>query len=120
MIPALLEVAQGVVLDRGGDLVGFSLLRPFGRGYAIGPVVAIPSPDDRLAKSLISYWLAKRVGDVVRIDVPGGTGINDWLVALGMTRISSVARMVRNAPAGQRGEPDATYRMFGIINQSMG
>jgi hypothetical protein len=29
--------------------------------------------------------------------------------------------MIRNAPAAQHsGEPDAMYRMFGIINQAMG
>ncbi|WP_027799313.1 GNAT family N-acetyltransferase [Paraburkholderia dilworthii] len=121
VLPALLDVAQGVVLERGGELAGFSLLRRFGSGYAIGPVVTTPSPDEQLAKSLISYWLAKHAGDVLRIDVPGGTGISDWLIALGMTRVDSVTRMVRNAPAQlYSGEPDAAYRMFGIINHAMG
>src|SRR6185437_15074602 len=100
-------VSQGVVLERGGELVGFSLLRRFGRGYAIGPVIAIPSPDEQLAKSLISYWLAMHAGEVMRIDVPGSAGINDWLIALGMKRVDSVTRMVRNAPPElYSGEPD--------------
>lgn len=121
VIPALLEVAQGVVLERGGELLGFSLLRRFGWGYAIGPVVAIPSPADQLAKSLVTYWLARHAGDVLRIDVPGGTGINDWLISLGMRPVSSVVRMMRHAaPEQYSGAPDATYRMFGIINQAMG
>ncbi len=121
IIPVLLDVAQGVVLEHGGELRGFSLLRRFGSGYVIGPVVATPSADDRLAKSLISYWLAQHAGNVLRIDVPGGTGINDWLSALGMKYINSVSKMVRNASAEQYSSaPDATYRMFAIINQAMG
>ncbi|WP_118182730.1 GNAT family N-acetyltransferase [Paraburkholderia phosphatilytica] len=119
-VPALLGFAEGVVLERDGELLGFSLFRRFGRGYVIGPVVATDSPDAVRAKSLIAHWLAKHAGEFVRIDVPGGTGINDWLIALGMARVDSVVKMVRNAPAEQHsGEPDATYRAFGIINQAM-
>ncbi|MEX3957523.1 GNAT family N-acetyltransferase [Trinickia sp. EG282A] len=119
-IPALLDVAQGVVLERDGELVGFSLFRRFGRGYVIGPVAATPSPDDQRAKSLIAHWLAKHAGEFVRIDVPGGTGLNDWLLALGMARIDSVVKMVRNAPAeAHSGQQDTPYRAFGIINQAM-
>ena len=121
VIPALLDVAQGVVLERAGELVGFSLLRRFGRGYAIGPVVATASPDDRRAKSLIAHWLARHAGEFLRIDVPGTAGLSDWLIALGMVRIDSVVNMVRNAPAQTHcGEPDAVYRLFGIVNQAMG
>jgi len=121
IVPALLDVAQGVVLEHSGELVGFSLLRRFGRGYAIGPVVAARSPDEQRAKSLIAHWLAKHVNDFVRIDVPGNAGLNDWLNALGLTRVDTVVKMVRNEPAEQhRGDSDAVYGMFGIINQGMG
>ncbi|MFT4067304.1 GNAT family N-acetyltransferase [Paraburkholderia sp.] len=119
-IPALLEFSQGVVLERDGEVLGFSLFRPFGRGYSIGPVVARHSPDDLRARALISYWLAQHAGDFVRIDVPGDAGIHDWLTSLGMTRVDSVEKMVRNASADAReAAPDATWRTYGIINQAM-
>jgi GNAT superfamily N-acetyltransferase len=119
-IPALLEFAQGVVLERDGEVLGFSLLRPFGRGYAIGPVVAQHASDDLRARALISYWLAQHEGDFVRIDVPGDAGIHDWLTSLGMTRVDSVEKMVRNASADLReAAPDATWRAYGIVNQAM-
>lgn len=119
-IPALLDFAQGVVLERDGEVLGFSLLRPFGRGYAIGPVVAQHSPDDQRARALISYWLAQHEGDFVRIDVPGDAGIHDWLSGLGMSRADSVEKMVRNASADLReAAPDATWRAYGIVNQAM-
>ncbi|MFB9123707.1 N-acetyltransferase [Paraburkholderia dipogonis] len=121
IIPALLGVAQGVVLESGSELMGFSLFRRFGRGYAVGPVVAPHSPDDRRAKVLIDYWLRQYAGEFVRIDVPGGAGLDDWLNALGMTSVDTVVWMMRNGPAEQHsGKPDAIYRVFGIINQAMG
>lgn len=120
-IPALLNVAQGVVLEGSGELKGFSLFRRFGQGYVLGPVVAAHSPDDQRAKALIAYWLAQHAGELVRIDVPGGVGLNDWLNGLGIARVDTVVRMVRNEPAERhRGEPDGIYRVFGIINQAMG
>lgn len=121
IIPVLLDVAQGVLLERAGELVGFSLFRRFGRGYAIGPVVAAHSPGDERAKALIAHWLAMSSGEFVRIDVPGGAALTDWLNAVGVKRINTVVKMVRNEPAERHsGKPDAIYGVFGIINQAMG
>jgi len=121
IIPVLLDVAQGVLLERAGELVGFSLFRRFGRGYAIGPVVAAHSPGDGRAKALIAHWLAMSSGEFVRIDVPGGAALTDWLNAVGVKRINTVVKMVRNEPAERHsGKPDAIYGVFGIINQAMG
>ncbi|NLP63378.1 GNAT family N-acetyltransferase [Paraburkholderia sacchari] len=120
-LPALLEVAQGgVVLERDGEITGFALARRFGRGYSIGPVVAAPSDGHVRAKALVSHWLAQHVGDFVRIDVPGGAGIESWLPTVGLIPVDSVVKMVRNASAAQHsGEPDAAWRAYGIINQAM-
>jgi GNAT superfamily N-acetyltransferase len=119
-IPALLDFSQGVVLERDGEVLGFSLFRPFGRGYAIGPVVTQDSDDDQRARALISYWLAQHEGDFVRIDVPGEAGIHDWLTGVGMTRVDSVEKMVRRPAGADNAAPDATWRAFGIVNQAMG
>ena len=120
-LPALLGVAQGgVVLERDGEITGFALARQFGRGYAIGPVVAAPSTDNERAKALVSHWLTQHVGNFVRIDVPGGAGIEAWLPTVGLVPVDSVVKMVRNAEAAQHsGEPDAAWRAYGIINQAM-
>lgn len=120
-IPALLKNAEGVLLERDGEPVGFSLFRCFGRGYAIGPVVAMPSLGELYAKSLITHWLSQRTGAFVRIDVPAGADLHEWLTAQGLVRVDSVVRMVRNASAAEHsGDPDPTFRMFGIINQAIG
>ncbi|MFP3799621.1 GNAT family N-acetyltransferase [Paraburkholderia sp. SIMBA_027] len=127
-LSALLAVAQGgVVLERDGIITGFALARRFGRGYAIGPVVAATAGDSgdqddhARAKALVSHWLAQHVGDFVRLDVPGGAGIEAWLPSVGLVPVDSVVKMVRNASAEQHsGEPDAAWRAYGIINQAMG
>ncbi|MBB3261610.1 GNAT superfamily N-acetyltransferase [Paraburkholderia bannensis] len=120
-LPALLEVAQGgVVLECDGEITGFALARRFGRGYAIGPLVAAPSPDHVRAKALVSHWLAQHVGDFVRLDLPGDAGIETWLPTVGLLPVDSVVKMVRNASAAEHsGTPDAAWRAYGIINQAM-
>lgn len=45
VLPALLGTADGIALDRDGELIGFALFRRFGRGFAIGPVVAPASEE---------------------------------------------------------------------------
>ncbi|GAB7536159.1 GNAT family N-acetyltransferase [Burkholderia sp. 3C] len=119
-LPALLEVAQAVVLEHDGAIAGFAIARRFGRGFAIGPVVCAPSDDHARAKALVACWLARHVGDFVRIDVPAGAGIEAWLPSVGLVPVDTVVKMVRNAPAAEHsGEPDAAWRAYGIINQAM-
>ncbi len=121
VLPALLANADGIGLDRDGELIGFSLYRRFGRGFAIGPV-ATPasgeSADITRAKALITHWLAKNEGVFVRIDTPGDSGLTEWLEGLGLPRVDTVARMVLNRDGGAT-QPDAQWRAFGIINQAM-
>ena len=72
----LLKNVQGVILDRGGEAVGFALFRRFGMGYSVGPVVA---PDAHGAKVLISHWLGSNAGMFTRLDVPYDSGLSAWL-----------------------------------------
>ncbi|OUL76751.1 GNAT family N-acetyltransferase [Paraburkholderia hospita] len=115
LLPSLLELSDGIALDRDGELLGFALFRRFGRGYAIGPVVAPDSDDSSRAKALISHWLARNEGVFVRIDTPGDSGISEWLDGLGLVRVDTVAKMARNgAPRA-----DHSVRQFAIINQAV-
>lgn len=118
---SLRALARGVVIEREGEIVGFSLIRPFGLGYAIGPVIAAPSHDDARAKRLIGHWLAQHAGDVVRIDAPETANLDPWLRHLGLTPASHVVRMVRNiAENVQLGELDNNWRYYAVINQALG
>ncbi|EIN01339.1 GNAT family N-acetyltransferase [Paraburkholderia hospita] len=115
LLPSLLELSDGIALDRDGELLGFALFRRFGRGYAIGPVVAPDSDDSSRAKALISHWLARNEGVFVRIDTPGDSGISEWLDGLGLVRVDTVAKMARNSAP----RADHSVRQFAIINQAV-
>ena len=54
LIKALLEADAAVVLDRDGAPAGFAMIRRFGLGQVIGPVVA---PDEAGARALIGHFL---------------------------------------------------------------
>ncbi|MEO6748178.1 MAG: GNAT family N-acetyltransferase [Casimicrobiaceae bacterium] len=115
LLPSLLELSDGIALDRDGELLGFALFRRFGRGYAIGPVIAPDSEDSSRAKALISHWLAHNEGVFVRIDTPGNSGFSEWLDGLGLMRVGTVVKMARNGSLCA----DPVVRQFAIINQSV-
>lgn len=117
VLPPLLDAAQGIGLDRDGELIGFALFRRFGRGRAIGPVVAPPDEEPIRAKALIGHWLASNPGRFVRIDSPRESGLTEWLESHGLKRVDSVVKMARNA--GQMPPPDDAFAQYGIINQAI-
>jgi hypothetical protein len=119
-LSALLKLGESVVLERDGGIVGFSVRRRFGRGHVIGPVVALRSRDDVRARVLIGYWLSGRDDEFVRVDVPSGTSLTDWLIRQGWKRVDTVSKMVRNAPASEHsGGSDPVCRLYGLISQAM-
>jgi len=112
-IRALLEVAETVVLDRDGEAAGFAAIRRFGRGYAIGPVVA---PDLRAAQALIGHWVNLHARKFVRIDVEAGGGLTEWLESIGLRRVGMVAVMNRGpVPARAAGTG-----FYALLNQAVG
>jgi len=113
LMSALLKSGQGVILDRGGEAAGFALFRRFGRGYAIGPVV---SPDRDGAKALISHWLGSNAGMFIRVDIPGDSGLSEWLEGLGLKEVDRVTSMIRGK-APPRGDGVAP---FAIVSQAFG
>jgi predicted N-acetyltransferase YhbS len=117
VLPPLLDCAEGIGLDRDGELIGFALFRRFGRGRAIGPVVAPRDGDLVRAKALIGHWLASNPGMYVRIDAPGEAGLTDWLESVGLSRVDSVVKMIRNPQ--QMPPADGEFAQFGIINQAL-
>jgi ribosomal protein S18 acetylase RimI-like enzyme len=112
LMHALLEAGAGVALDRDGAVTGFALLRRFGRGHVIGPVVA---PDPERARALIGHFLASRPGQFMRVDVPEEGGLCPWLEQLGLSDAGPAFRMVRgNEP------PPGSARLFAVASQAFG
>jgi GNAT superfamily N-acetyltransferase len=113
VIAALIENGEAVVLDDAGETVGFAFYRRFGRGHVIGPVVA---RDTASAKALIAHWIGSNAGMFMRIDVPGESGLSEWLEALGLARVDNVVTMVRGTPLKQA----SGFHVFGAVNQALG
>ena len=113
IVRRLLETGKGIALASGNDIIGFAILRRFGRGLAIGPVVA---PDAARAKALVSHWVAMQPGKFLRIDVNASGNLGPWLDGIGLTNVANVVTMVK----GRRPKGDEDVRAFAIVSQSLG
>jgi len=113
LLVALLEISDAVALDRDGEMLGFALVRRFGHGRVIGPVVA---PDAERAKGLIAHWINTYSDSFIRIDVFASSGLQDWFDKLGMTCVDRVTRM-RKGPPPQK---NPGMQLFSIVNQALG
>lgn len=109
----LLNVTEGVLLEKDGEALGFSLIRRFGRGHMIGPVVA---PDKERAKALTAHWATAFAGSYVRVDVTGESGLGAWVESLGLALIGPGVRMVR----GQPPVSDATVKQYAVVSPAIG
>ena len=112
LLETLLAAPGSVVLDGEDGPVGFALVRAFGRGQLIGPVVA---RDLAAAQAMVSHLLGQRMREFVRLDVPKESGLGPWLSSLGLEEAGTVIRMVRGADA-----PPGRMRVFGLASQAWG
>lgn len=86
------ETAAIRVLRRGGTIVGYSMCRPFGRGYVIGPLVAA---DDNDAIHLAAVHMEGLGGRFVRIDTRSEGPFADFLHRNGLSIFETVTTMSR-------------------------
>lgn len=107
------DVEHAAGIERDGQLQAFALLRPFGRGLCIGPVIA---QNAEQAKYLIASLLHRVPYAFVRIDTPVQTGLVGWLEEAGLACVDSVAQMALGTP------PQATagVEQFALITQAIG
>lgn len=101
------------VLDHDGALDGYAILRRFGRGVVIGPVIA---SDPIGAQALIAHLASVAAGRFVRIDVDFDTGLTPWIEDLQLQRAGSVVAMTRGALHASPEGP----RLFALATQAMG
>lgn len=112
IIRQLARMAEVSVLERDGALVGFSIMRRFGRGHVIGPLVA---PDAEDAKALVAHWSGPYAGAFVRIDINAASGLGPWLEQAGLVQVDSGVIMARNGVPPE----DGAVRQFAIVNQAL-
>lgn len=107
------SVEDVVGIEREGQLCAFALLRPFGRGRSIGPVVA---ENAEQAKHLIAVLLAQVPDAFVRMDIPSDSGLAPWLEEAGLKKVDTVAQMVRGTPPQASGG----VHQFALVTQAIG
>lgn len=112
-LAALLRCADCIVLERDGRPVGFSMLRAFGRGHVVGPVVAASETD---ARALMACWLHGREGCFMRVDLPAVSPLGAWLERCGLAPAGDVTTMVR----GETPVATGPARLHALINQALG
>jgi predicted N-acetyltransferase YhbS len=112
LVRALAGMGEVSVLERDGTPLGFSIMRQFGRGRVIGPLVA---PDADGAKALVAHWSGAYAGTFVRIDIDGAGGLGPWLEQAGLARVDTAVIMARNGVPHR----DGGVTQFAIINQAL-
>jgi GNAT superfamily N-acetyltransferase len=114
LISRLLASGEAWVVEHAGRPAGFAVLRPFGRGMIIGPIVA-PSEDAAIALAATAAKAAP--AGVLRVDIPAeAERLAGWLTAAGLPAIDTVTVMLRGAwPAKRRG-----LQRFGLALQAWG
>jgi len=105
--------AHQMVVERDGNVAGYGYVRPWGRGVVVGPVIA---RDDTDAKALIAALAARHVGEFVRIDVSGSSGLSSWLSGIGLPEVDEVVSMSLGPPP----QGSEHVKLYALANQSFG
>jgi hypothetical protein len=91
VLALLAEDASIAILSRGGEIVGYSMCREFGRGHVIGPMVA---KNDHDAIQLTALHLKKLAGRFIRVDTREREGVfADFLEQAGLGSGETVTTM---------------------------
>ncbi len=114
LMSRLLAGGEAWLVERAGQPAGFAVLRPFGRGTIIGPIVA-PDEDDAIA--LVAAAAKAAPIGVLRVDIDASSErLATWLTAAGLPAIDIVTIMLRgNWPKTRKGP-----RRFGLALQAWG
>lgn len=114
LIHALMNVGKVVVIRDGGSITGFAVLRDFGRGQVVGPVVC-ENVDE--AKSLLQFAFATQQDTFMRVDIPEESGLYDWLSHFGMAHVGKHVRMTLNSSLVKQ---DTSVQTFALVSQALG
>lgn len=89
---------------------GFALLRDFGRGRVVGPIVA---PDAATARALLADAARRCDGTFLRVDLRAGQGLEPLAASLSLAPVGGGTAMTRN--------PQTTHpTTFALISQALG
>lgn len=114
LIGRLLANGEAWLVEQAGQPAGFAVLRPFGRGSIIGPIVA--SDEDSAIALAAAAAKAAPIG-VLRVDIDASAErLAAWLTTAGLPAIDTVTIMLRGIWPETRQRP----RRFGLALQAWG
>lgn len=114
LIANIATIGEFAVIRRDGRVCGYAAARPFGRGEVIGPVVAADLED---AKALITYLIARRPGQFLRVDAIAETGLGPWLAERGLAHVGGGIVMMTSV---SERAADVTATTFALAAQAFG
>ncbi|WP_250502517.1 GNAT family N-acetyltransferase [Caballeronia sp. AZ7_KS35] len=104
--------AVWVVPGVAGEITGFCVVRPLGRGAVIGPIVA---QSVEVAVDLVRASVQRFPETTLRVDVNGNAAFADALTELGFRTVSRVIRMFLGTPPS----PNDAARQFSLASQAL-
>lgn len=114
VLDALLGHSTGMVVERGGAICGYALMRKFGKGMVIGPVVA---EDDAMAMQLVAPLIQACEGQFTRLDTPQQSEqFKAFLSAAGMGVFDTVTEMY----IGKQRRATEGPLVYGLAAHSLG
>jgi predicted N-acetyltransferase YhbS len=114
LIAVLAKQGSIAILRRHGRIIGFAVLRAFGRGDLAGPVVAATADD---ARRLLTFLFAARPGAFLRVDTPEASGLGQWLAAHGLAHVGGGIAMRRG---GAISSETSSFHTFALASQALG
>lgn len=110
----LLDLSSGMMAFRAGRPVGYALMRSFGKGLVIGPVVA---EDDAMAMALVAPLAQQAEGRFLRVDTPNESDhFSAFLAAAGMGIYDTVTEM----RIGPHRRATSGAVIYGLASHSLG
>lgn len=114
VLDALRAVSTGLIAKRSGQPCGFALMRRFGKGHVIGPLVA---ESEALAIQIAATLMRQAQGSYVRLDTPSaGQALRRFLTASEMGEFDTVTEMC----LGRQRRATEGLVTFGLAAHSLG
>lgn len=105
---------QGVVASANHTLTGYAVIRDFGRGRVVGPVVA---NDATTAAHLIRTLLEREPGGFIRLDIPNQHhALQQLAEQAGLAHVDTVTLMIR----GETPITHAPLQTYALASQAYG
>ncbi|WP_149754337.1 GNAT family N-acetyltransferase [Roseivivax sediminis] len=102
--------AAGEALQTDG---GVAMVRPFGRGRVLGPILA---KSDSAARALMSEAARRSAGSFLRVDMPESHALGEHAETLGLVHAGGGTAMTRKAGA----RPSTEYSTYALVSQALG